>query len=90
MALHQDDKQLTAATQAPSHGGRPVLAIGIVLASVFMFAVSDVIAKDLLSRYPVAVVQMLRYLASLLLLILFVLPMQRGRLWRTQRTGLDI
>ena len=79
---------MTAAPQQPSHGGRPVLAIGIVLASVFMFAVSDVIAKDLLSRYPVAVVQMLRYLASLLLLILFVLPMQRGRLWQTQRTGL--
>lgn len=75
-------------TAGTPHRSRPALAIGIVLLAAFLFAISDVLAKDLLSRYPVAVVQMLRYLASLSLLAVFVYPIQRGRLWRTQRTGL--
>ena len=76
-------------TTAPD-GARPLLGVGIALFSVLLFAVSDILAKDLLSHYSVAVVQAVRYSVSLALLVVFLYPRQRARLWQTRRTTLVV
>lgn len=67
---------------------RPLLGLGVVLVTVFFFAVSDILTKQLTTRYPVSLVVAVRYLSSLLLLLLFVWPRMKRRLWQTTRTRL--
>jgi drug/metabolite transporter (DMT)-like permease len=66
---------------------RILTAMGLVSLSVFLFALSDVLSKHLMTLYPVLLILFLRYAISTLILLAAYLP-QRGRaLFRTVRTG---
>ena len=64
---------------------RPLLGVGLALVAVFLFALSDVMSKSLVTKYPVPVVVAVRYLVSLALLLLFVWPRVGARLWTANR-----
>jgi drug/metabolite transporter (DMT)-like permease len=70
---------------APSHIGRPSLGIALMIAAVFLFALSDVLTKDLSTRFPVPFVQAVRYGVSLVLVVILLAPRMRRRLWTTGR-----
>lgn len=58
------------------------------MVTVFFFALSDVLTKQLTVVYPVPMVIAVRYAASLAILLFLVLPRMGRRLWHTERTGL--
>lgn len=72
----------------PAPANRPLLGIGLALITVFFFALSDVVGKTLVTRYPVPLVMFVRYGVSLCLLMLFVYPHMKSRLWQGQHKRL--
>lgn len=66
----------------------PLLGIGLAILTVFLFAISDVLSKYVAMRYPADQVVAVRYLAGVALLMVFVFPRIRTRLWRTARPGM--
>jgi len=67
---------------------RPLVGIAIVAMATLFFAVSDVLTKHLTGLYPVSMVIAMRYLVSMAILLVFVLPRVGARLWRTERVWL--
>ena len=67
---------------------RPLVGVALVALAVLFFALGDVLTKGLTARYPIPMIVAVRYLASLILLAVFVWPRMRSRLWKTERTGL--
>ncbi|WP_106746308.1 DMT family transporter [Yoonia maritima] len=67
---------------------RPLVGVALVALAVLFFALGDVLTKGLTARYPIPMIVAVRYLASLILLTVFVWPRLRSRLWKTERTGL--
>lgn len=68
--------------------GRPLVGILFVVLATLAFALADVATKHLAMLYPVPVVVAVRYLVNLALLVVFLWPRQRARLWRSQRSWL--
>lgn len=67
---------------------RPLKGVALVVGATFLFALSDLIGKHLMMRYPVPVVQAGRYLVNVLLLLVIMAPRHGAALWATKRTGL--
>lgn len=67
---------------------RPMLGIGLALLAVLLFAVGDVVGKQLMTTYSVPLVQAGRYLVNLLLVVVVVWPRHGRAIWQTRRTGL--
>ena len=67
---------------------QPLLGVALASATVFMFALSDVLNKHLAMSYPAEQVIAVRYLASLILLMIFVWPRIGKRLWSAARPAL--
>lgn len=67
---------------------QPWRGIGLILAAVFMFALSDVVTKYLTTRWPVPFVLAVRYLINATILLAIYLPTGGAALFRTRRTGL--
>lgn len=67
---------------------RPARGVLMVCLAVFFFALSDVVGKQLMMRYPVPVVAAVRYGISLVLLLALFGPSLGSSLWRTERTAL--
>jgi drug/metabolite transporter (DMT)-like permease len=61
-----------------------------VCAAVFLFALSDVIGKHLVTLYPVQAVAAVRYGINVVLLGLLLWPKHREALWRTRKTWLVV
>jgi drug/metabolite transporter (DMT)-like permease len=61
-----------------------------VAAAVFLFAIGDVLTKQLTMAFPVMLVMAVRYLVSLVLVALVLGPASGRDLWRTRRTGLVV
>lgn len=72
----------------PAPADNPLKGIILVAMAVLLFALSDVVTKHLTMHYAVTPVIAIRYLASIVLILLVLWPQQRARLWQTQRTGL--
>lgn len=70
----------------PQPAQRPLLAIMLVAITTLFFAAADTIGKEMAMKYPVPVMQAIRYLASTVLLFAFVYPKIGARLWQTQKT----
>lgn len=87
---HQREPVLSnPSQQSPStHRLRPLTGVLLVIGATFLFALSDLIGKQLMARHPVSVVQGARYLVNLLLLLVILAPRHGAALWRTNRTGL--
>ncbi|GHC63216.1 DMT family transporter [Neogemmobacter tilapiae] len=68
--------------------GRPLMGVALVSLAVFLFALSDVVGKHLMTLYPVPFVQAGRYLVNLSLLLVIMAPRHGAGLWQTRRTGL--
>ena len=82
-------RQLESSLQS-SHRDRPLLAIGLVLASTIFLSCSDVTAKYLASSVPAIEIAWLRYLVFLLIVLP---PLHRTgikRTFRSQRPGLQV
>lgn len=82
---------MTADTGTPQPLHRPTRAlvgVALVIGATGLFALSDVIAKVVMTDHPVAVVQAGRYLVNVLLLAILLAPRHGRALWQTQRTGL--
>src|SRR5215204_6914261 len=73
-----------------SHRDRPLLAIGLVLASTVFLSCSDVTAKYLASSVPAIEIAWLRYLVFLLIVLPPVLRTGLKRTFRSQRPGLQV
>ena len=73
-----------------SHRDRPLLAIGLVLASTVFLSCSDVTAKYLASSVPAIEIAWLRYLVFLLIVLPPVLRTGVKRTFRSQRPGLQV
>ena len=73
-----------------SHRDRPLLAIGLVLASTVFLSCSDVTAKYLASSVPAIEIAWLRYLVFLLIVLSPVLRTGLKRTFRSQRPGLQV
>ena len=75
-------------TSAPIHRPtRALVGVALVVGATGLFALSDVIAKVVMTDHPVAVVQAGRYLVNVLLLAILLAPRHGHALWQTQRTG---
>src|SRR5215216_7848443 len=74
----------------PRHRDRPLLAIGLVLASTVFLSCSDVTAKYLASSVPAIEIAWLRYLVFLLIVLSPVLRTGLKRTFRSQRPGLQV
>jgi len=59
----------------------------MVAGTTLTFAISDVFTKYVAMRNPPDQIVAVRYVASLILLLIFVLPRIRRRLWTTRRPG---
>lgn len=81
---------MTPAETDPNPAGRPLLGVGLALMAVFLFAVSDVLTKHLTERHPIPVVLSVRYVVSLLLLLIIAWPRHRVALWRVRNPWLVI
>jgi drug/metabolite transporter (DMT)-like permease len=68
----------------------PLRGILLVAAAVFLFAIGDVLTKQLTMAFPVMLVMAVRYLVSLILVGLVLGPAAGRDLWRTRRTGLVV
>lgn len=68
--------------QQSPYQGRIWLGVTLVMLTVLCFAICDVLTKYLTARYPVTEVMAVRYIASMLILFLFVFPNKGTRLWR--------
>lgn len=73
---------------SPAPSLRPLRGVALVVGATFLFALSDLIGKHLMMRYPVPVVQAGRYLVNVLLLLAIMAPRHGTALWATHRTGL--
>ena len=82
-------RQLESSLQS-SHRDRPLLAIGLVLASTVFLSCSDVTAKYLASSVPAIEIAWLRYLVFLLIVLPPVLRTGIKRTFRSQRPGLQV
>ena len=82
-------RQLESSLQS-SHRDRPLLAIGLVLASTVFLSCSDVTAKYLASSVPAIEIAWLRYLVFLLIVLPPVLRTGVKRTFRSQRPGLQV
>src|SRR5215216_7141278 len=74
----------------PRHRDRPLLAIGLVLASTVFLSCSDVTAKYFASSVPAIEIAWLRYLVFLLIVLPPVLRTGLKRTFRSQRPGLQV
>lgn len=70
--------------------GRLWLGVALVMATVFCFAISDVLTKYLTQRYPVTEVIAIRYVVSFVALFVVAFPNAGSGLWRTKNTKLLI
>ena len=70
--------------------GRPLVGVSLVASAVLLFAVSDVLTKQLATAYGVILVVLMRYLASAAIVALAYAPSRGADLWRTQRTLLVV
>ncbi|PCJ84743.1 MAG: permease [Hyphomicrobiales bacterium] len=77
-------------TQVVSANTKPLTAVLMVACAVFLFAISDVLAKHLMTRHPVPLVVAIRYFVSLILILVVLWPRYKSRLWQTQRTRLVV
>lgn len=66
----------------------PLLGVALVMAAVFLFALTDILVKSLTDRFSPAFIQAMRYIVNLALVFLFMFPRHGARLWHTKRTGL--
>src|SRR5215207_2948798 len=73
-----------------SHRDRPLLAIGLVLASTVFLSCSDVTAKYLASSVPAIDIAWLRYLVFLLIVLPPLLRTGARRVFASQRPGLQV
>jgi drug/metabolite transporter (DMT)-like permease len=71
-------------------GENQLRGVMLVLFATFSFALSDILAKHLMSSFPVPVVMGARYVISATLLFVFLYPRLGARLWKTERTLLVI
>lgn len=67
-------------------GGNALKGVLFVLLSSFLFAVSDVLNKTLVTTYSVSFVLAGRYLVNLGLMVTIMGPRHGSQLWKTQRT----
>lgn len=67
---------------------RPLLGIGLAMIALVLFVTLDVINKHLSARFPVPLLVWARYTVHLLLMLVFLGPSLRGRLFVTRRHGL--
>ena len=74
----------------PRHRDRPLLAIGLVLASTVFLSCSDVTAKYLASSVPAIEIAWLRYVVFLLILLPAILHARPRRMLRSNRPGLQV
>jgi drug/metabolite transporter (DMT)-like permease len=70
--------------------GRPLLGVALALIAVFFFAVSDALTKYLTERHPIPIVLAVRYLVSLILLLVIAWPRHRSALWRVKNPMLVV
>ena len=82
-------RQLESSLQS-SQRDRPLLAIGLVLASTIFLSCSDVTAKYLASSVPAIEIAWLRYLVFLLIVLPPLLRTGIKRTFRSQRPGLQV
>jgi len=67
--------------QSP-YQGRIWRGVMFVMLAVMCFAVCDVLTKYLAQRYPISEIIAVRYLASLVVLFIFIFPNKGARLWQ--------
>lgn len=72
----------------PHRPQRLILGIFLALATVFSFAVSDVLTKHLAQKFPVILVVAVRFSVSLVLLLALLGPKMGPRLWQVERRRL--
>lgn len=73
--------------------GRPLVGVGLAVASVLLFAAGDTLTKLLTERHPVELVGAVRFVISLALLasLIAVQPgLRRSATWRVRRRGLAL
>ena len=70
--------------------GNPMKGVLLVSAAVFLFALADVLTKQLATAYGVFLVVAVRYLVNVGLLGAVLGPSQGAALWRTHRTLLVV
>ncbi len=70
--------------------GNPLRGVALVSSAVLLFAVADVLTKQLATAYGVVLVVTLRYFVNAGLLAAILGPSQGPALWRTNRTFLVI
>ena len=73
-----------------SHAQRPLLGIGLAMASLLLFVMLDVTTKHLSTRFPVPLLVWARYTVHLLLMLVMLGPALRTRLFRTRRPGMHL
>ena len=73
-----------------TQSGRPIKGVALVTAAVLLFAIADVLTKQLATAYGVVLVVALRYLVNAGLLAAVLGPSQGAALWRTNRTVLVV
>ena len=62
----------------------------LAVATVFVFAFSDIITKHLVESHPISTVLGIRYTVNLALILAFAGPRLGRRLWRTDRTPMVV
>lgn len=67
---------------------RPMLGVAMIMVAVLFFAAADAITKDLTLKYNVPAVMAGRFIFSVLLLLIVLLPRHGTAMFRTHRTGL--
>ncbi len=67
--------------QTPYHG-KLWRGVMFVMLAVLCFAICDVLTKYLAQRYPISEIIAVRYIASLVVLFVFIFPNKGTRLWR--------
>lgn len=73
-----------------THTQRPLLGIGLAMASLLLFVMLDVTTKHLSTRFPVPLLVWARYTVHLLLMLVMLGPTLRTRLFITRRPGLHL
>lgn len=73
-----------------NHPQRPLLGIGLAMASLLLFVMLDVTTKHLSTRFPVPLLVWARYTVHLLLMLVMLGPALRSRLFATRRPGLHL
>lgn len=76
--------------RAAATEGNAAKGVVLVVMAVLAFALVDILTKHLAMRYPIPIVQAVRYLVSLAFLFAAFGPRHGAGLFRTRRTGLVV